>query len=55
MAPELIPASVLGAAWGPQKDRMAAAIYFPLFLVLVAGSKHAIYDLPRRSSETRNV
>ena len=43
---ELIPASILGAAWGPQKDRMAAAIYFPLFPVLVAGSKHAIYYLP---------
>jgi type II restriction enzyme len=24
----------LGAAWGPQKDRMDAAIYFPLYLVL---------------------
>ena len=43
---ELIPASIFGAAWGPQKDRMAAAIYFPLFLVLVSGNKHAIYYLP---------
>ena len=42
---ELIPASILGAAWGPQKDRMAAAIYFPLFLILVSGNKHAIYYL----------
>jgi len=25
---------------------MAAVIYFPLFLVLVAGRKHAIYYLP---------
>ena len=30
-----LPKAVLGAAWGPQKERMDAAIYFPLFLVLV--------------------
>jgi len=43
---EAIPSTILGAAWGPQKERMASAIYFPLFLVLVAGNKHAIYYLP---------
>jgi len=32
---DAVPRTVLGAAWGPQQDRMAAAIYFPLFLVLV--------------------
>jgi type II restriction enzyme len=36
---DAIPKTVLGAAWGPQKERMAAGIYFPLFLVLVAGPK----------------
>jgi hypothetical protein len=30
------PRLLLGAAWGPQKQRMDAGIYFPLFLVLVA-------------------
>lgn len=42
-----IPATVLGAAWGPQQQRMVAAIYFPLFLVLAdkAMTKHAIYYL----------
>jgi hypothetical protein len=30
-----IPSRVLGAAWGPQKERMDAGIYFPLFLVLI--------------------
>jgi hypothetical protein len=30
-----VPWAVLGAAWGPQRERMEAAIYFPLFLVLV--------------------
>jgi type II restriction enzyme len=40
-----IPNSVLGAAWGPQKERMAAAIYFPLFLVLVSGRRHSIFYL----------
>jgi hypothetical protein len=34
-----IPKRVLGAAWGPQRDRMQAAIYFPLFLVLVNRSR----------------
>jgi Dam-replacing family len=42
---EEIPTTVLGAAWGPQKERMAAAIYFPLFLVLVSGRRHSIFYL----------
>jgi type II restriction enzyme len=42
---ENIPNSVLGAAWGPQKERMAAAIYFPFFLVLVSGRRHSIFYL----------
>lgn len=42
---EEIPTAVLGAAWGPQKERMAAAIYFPLFLVLVSGRRHSIFYL----------
>ena len=29
-----LPNTVIGAAWKPQKERMDAAIYFPLFLVL---------------------
>ena len=41
-----IPKQVLGAAWGPQKDRMESAIYFPLYLVLKAASGSAIYYLP---------
>lgn len=36
---ETIPNAVLGAAWGPQKDRMTSAVYFPLFLVLVATTR----------------
>ncbi|MGE5538065.1 MAG: DpnI domain-containing protein [Gemmatimonas sp.] len=42
-----IPSKVLGAAWGPQKARMDAAIYFPLYLVLVANRplSYAIYFL----------
>lgn len=41
-----LPKQVLGAAWGPQKDRMDAAIYFPLYLVLKAPTGQAIYYLP---------
>src|SRR5215831_17997143 len=40
---DIIPGTVLGAAWGPQAERMAAAIYFPLFLVLVSGRRHSIF------------
>jgi type II restriction enzyme len=41
-----VPSSVLGAAWGPQRERMKAGIYFPLFLVLRNGSRSAVYYLP---------
>lgn len=37
---------ILGAAWRPQKERMDAAIYFPLFLVLKETKAHAVYYLP---------
>jgi hypothetical protein len=43
---EPLPKQVLGAAWGPQKDRMDSAIYFPLYLVLKAPAGQAIYYLP---------
>ncbi|WP_073056905.1 DpnI domain-containing protein [Kaistia soli] len=44
---DVVPKSVMGAAWGPQSERMAASIYFPLFLVLVSEDfkRHAIYYL----------
>jgi type II restriction enzyme len=41
-----LPKTVLGAAWRPQKERMDAAIYFPLFLVLKSPTSTAIYYLP---------
>ena len=43
----ILPKRLLGAAWSPQKARMDAAIYFPLFLVLVTADhkKYAIYYL----------
>ena len=42
-----IPETVLGAAWGPQRERMEAGIYFPVFLILTTKnrSEHAIYYL----------
>ena len=33
------PKQILGAAWGPQKERMDAGIYFPLFIVTYKNSK----------------
>jgi hypothetical protein len=43
----VLPRQVLGAAWGPQYERMQAGIYFPLFLVLATAgfASHAIYYL----------
>lgn len=41
-----LPKQVIGAAWGPQKARMDAAIYFPLFLVLKSPNGHSVYYLP---------
>ena len=42
---ETVPKIVLGAAWGPLKERMKAGIYFPIFLVLVARKDYAIFYL----------
>lgn len=41
------PDSILGAAWGPQKQRMESAIYFPLYIVALSNDakQHAIYYL----------
>ena len=41
-----LPSTILGAAWLPQKERMDAAIYFPLFFVLKTPTESAIYYLP---------
>ena len=43
---DILPKSILGAAWGPQKERMDAGIYFPLYIVLKTERKSAIYYLP---------
>jgi len=40
-----VPNRILGAAWGVQKARMAAGIYFPLFIVLVCGKQSSIHYL----------
>lgn len=44
----VIPQTILGAAWKPQKERMDSGIYFPLFLVLSTRNQgeYAIYYLP---------
>lgn len=45
--PTCPPDTILGAAWGPQKERMDAAIYFPLYIVAFPkqGKASAIYYL----------
>jgi hypothetical protein len=37
--------AVPGAAWGPQKERMDAGIFFPLFLVQINGKRYSIFYL----------
>jgi type II restriction enzyme len=41
------PDNVMGAAWAPQKQRMDAGIYFPLYIVAISKDRkaHAIYYL----------
>tara|TARA_B100000214_G_C23592614_1_gene457012 strand:+ start:48 stop:491 length:444 start_codon:yes stop_codon:yes gene_type:complete len=39
------PATILGAAWKPQKERMDAGIYFPLFVVLKNKRKFSVFYL----------
>lgn len=41
----VIPDKILGAAWGPQEERMNSSIYFPLYIVLRSEKKQAIYYL----------
>jgi type II restriction enzyme len=43
-----LPEQVLGAAWGPQNDRMDAGIYYPLYLVAIApsGRSFGMWYLP---------
>lgn len=46
--PDSCPDSVPGAAWGPQRDRMDAGVFFSLYVVLVNERDRAgIYFLPR--------
>lgn len=41
------PKRLIAAAWHPQKERIDAGIYFPLFLVMVSPQKKIqIYYLP---------
>ena len=40
------PSTILGAAWKPQKDRMDAGIYIPLFIVLKDENKYSVFYLP---------
>lgn len=44
---ERAPDTIMGAAWGPQKQRMDAGIYFPLYIVTLSkdGKSQAIYYL----------
>jgi type II restriction enzyme len=43
-----LPKEILGAAWGPQKERMDSGIFFPLFIVTKdSKAKIGLYYLPR--------
>lgn len=41
---EALPQKLLGAAWGPQHQRMQSGIYFPLYVVLASKSS-ALYSI----------
>ena len=42
---EKLPKKLVGAAWEPQRARMKAGIYFPLFIILIRERSSAIYYL----------
>lgn len=42
---EILPSQILGASWKPQKERMDAGIYFPLYLVLKSDKKTSVFYL----------
>jgi hypothetical protein len=52
---ESLPNTVLGAAWGPMRERLDAGLYFPLFLVLVApnGRDRSIWYLSADHQEEK--
>jgi hypothetical protein len=53
--PDRCPNRILGASWGPQRQRMEAGIYFSLYVVLVSDTGEvAIYFLPR-DLQTRDM
>ena len=49
----IVPDAILGAAWGPQKERMDENIYFTLYVVLKEEEKYSVWILPsRQQNET---
>ena len=40
-----IPSELPGGAWGPQRARMAAGIYFPLYICLIGDKAYSIFYL----------
>ena len=40
-----LSSSVLGVVWNPQKERVNAGIYFPLYLVLVCKKEYSPFYL----------
>jgi hypothetical protein len=48
-----VPRAILGAAWGPQRERMRAGIYFPLFIVLKSRRRCAAYYVPTEFQNPR--
>ena len=45
---DTLPKTILGAAWGPQQERMNAGIFFPLFVVVTTkiSKEGSIFFLP---------
>lgn len=44
----VMPKAILGAAWGPQKERMDEGIVFPLYLVFYSGRQYRVFFLARK-------
>ena len=44
---EIIPKTILGAAWKPQKERMEKGFFFPLFVVLVNKENLSVQNIQK--------
>ena len=51
---DIFPKQILGAAWAPQKERMDAGIYFPIFFVLISKKNRNKFSISYLPADLQN-